>query len=155
MSIHVSGCTAELCRVGKKLELTDLFLKTDYEHIELLAHACRGCRLAMSLGKHRNLCPLFCHTLDKAEYLFEKRHEALVNSFLERKWNRGVVDVLRSKTEMHELTPFEDVHFLETVLDEVLDSLYIVVCNLLDLLYLGCVFWSHISIDVPQSLELR
>ena len=56
---------------------------------------------------------------------------------------------------MYELTPPDDVHLLEAVLDEVLDSLYVVVGHLLDLLHLGCILRCHIPVDVPERLKLR
>ena len=55
---------------------------------------------------------------------------------------------------MYELAPLHDVHLLESVLDIVLDSLYIVVCDLFDFLHLGCILWSHGSVDVSESFEL-
>ena len=60
--IHIAGSTAELGRISQKSELTELFLKTDLEHLEFLAQTCRRSRLAMRLGKHRNIFPLLCHT---------------------------------------------------------------------------------------------
>ena len=60
--IHIAGSTAELGRIGKKSELPELLLKTDLEHLEFLAQTCRRSRLAMRLGKHRNIFPLLCHT---------------------------------------------------------------------------------------------
>lgn len=56
---------------------------------------------------------------------------------------------------MNELTPFHDVHFLETVLDEVLYSLYVVVGDLLDFLHLGRILRSHVPVDVPEGFVFR
>ena len=54
---------------------------------------------------------------------------------------------------MYELTPFHDLHLLETVLDIVLYSLYVMICDLLDLLHLGSILRSHCSIDVSEGFE--
>ena len=56
---------------------------------------------------------------------------------------------------MNEFSPLHDIHLLEAVLDEVLHSLHIVVGDLLDLLYLGCILRCHVPVDVSESLELR
>ena len=83
MGIHVSCCTAEFCRIGKLLKLTDLLFEACNEYVEFLAYASRRCRLAVSLCEHRDFCPVFSHSFDKTEDLLQKRHETLVDSFFE------------------------------------------------------------------------
>ena len=56
---------------------------------------------------------------------------------------------------MYELTPLDDVHLLEAVLDEVLYSLHVMVGHLLDFLHLGCILGCHVPVDVPECLKLR
>ena len=56
---------------------------------------------------------------------------------------------------MDEFAPFHDVHFLEAVLYEVLDSLHVVVGHLFDVLHLCRIFRCHVPVDVPECLELR
>ena len=55
---------------------------------------------------------------------------------------------------MHELAPSDDVHLLETILDEIFHSLDIVIGHLLYFLHLGCIFRCHIPVDVSECFEL-
>ena len=54
---------------------------------------------------------------------------------------------------MNEFSPLHDVHFLETVFDEVFYCLYVVICNLFDLFDLCSILWSHVSVDVSELFE--
>ena len=56
---------------------------------------------------------------------------------------------------MDEFAPFEDIHLLEAVLDEILHRLYVVVCHLLDFLHLGSILRSHVPVDVSECFKFR
>ena len=109
----------------------------------------------MGLCKHRDVLPFLSHALDHAENFFEKRHEALLYGLLEGKRNRCVVDVLGCESEVDELSPFHDVHFLETVLDVIFDRLDVMVGHFFDFLHFCGIFRSHGPVDVSQGLEFR
>ena len=147
MGIHIACSAAELGRVGELAELPELLLDADLIYLELLSEPGRRSRLAVCLGKHRHLFPGLGHFSDGPEDLPESRDVDFLQGLLEHQWLGGVVDVLGSKAEMHELGPFLQTHLLEPALDEILHSLDVVVGDRLDFLDLHCLLRCQILVN--------
>ena len=73
---------------------------------------------------------------------------------LQREWHAGVVDILRSQTEVDELlVGIQASDLVEALLDEILHGLDIVVSDLLDVLDTLSAFLVEVAIDVAQAFE--
>ena len=83
MGVVVAGCATELCCHAALLELAQLFGEAVYIHHNLLAEACRRCRLTVSLGEHGHVFPLVGILLQLCYQLLDERIICLLESLLD------------------------------------------------------------------------
>ena len=139
--IEVTCCTAEFSAYRHLLQQFALTFDAVGKHTDFFTQASRRGRLSVSFCKHRNVFPFFCKCVQLVHHFIEKRQIGFVDGIADKHRNRGVVDVLRSKSEMDEFLvgiKFESVEFF---LNEVFHSFYVVVCHAFNVFYLLCVLY--------------
>ncbi|CUO98208.1 Uncharacterised protein [Segatella copri] len=110
----------------------------------------------MSLSQHRHILPLISISLELCNQLFNLRIEALFQSLFYRERHTCVVDILRCQTKMDKLlVSIQASDLIEFFLDKILNSLYIVIGNLLDVFYALCFLFVKITINVTQTFKQR
>ncbi len=127
MRVEISGGAAKLSAHGNSVEQRYLTAQTIAEHFYLLAKTSGRSRLAVSLGEHGQILPLFGAGLKMLHKLHKKRTIHMLKSLLDRQGHRSVVDVLRGEAEMDELLEALQPKSVPTLLKEVFNSLDIVV----------------------------
>ena len=150
VSVEVACSTTELARDRHLLEQFDLLAETIDEHHNLLAKACRRSRLAVSAGEHRDVLPLLSIVGKQIYELLHGREIDLVDTFLDRHRNAGIVDILAGEAEMDEFLVLVESETVELVLDEIFNGLDIVIGYLLDILDLLCLGWSEVLINSTE-----
>ena len=83
MGVIVASCATKLSSHAALLELAQLLGETVYIYHNLLAKACRRCRLAVSLGEHRHVLPLVGILLQLCNELLNERIICLFESLLD------------------------------------------------------------------------
>ena len=129
MGIVVTRGTAELSGDRCLFQRAQLLLQTiDIDH-DLLTQSRRRCRLTMSLGKHRNVLPLLSIIMKLLDELFHERIVHLFQCLLDTQGHAGIIDILRSKTEMDELLGLngEAIQRINAFLNEILNGLDVMV----------------------------
>ena len=113
-----------------------------------------GMDMSVGMGQHRNFLPLLGIVFQNLLYLQKLREIHILHSFFQAQRNGRIVDVLAGQPEVNKLLELLYFQLLEFLLDEVLDSLNIVVCNLFDILNLLRLLYSKILVNLSQRREL-
>ena len=153
MGIEVTRGTTEFTAHRHGLEQFDLFFETIAEYPYLFSQAGGRCRLAVRLGQHGNIFPLLGIMVNQRQHLVEHRHVAVVQRLFDQQGHRGVVDILRREPEVNKLLVGFEVQRVEFLLDEILDSLHVVVGNRLNRLHPSGIGLGKVLIDSPQLGE--
>ena len=155
MSIVVASSTTELGSDGCFLQGTQLLLKAiDIDH-HLLTETCRRCGLSMSLGQHGHVTPLFGIVVKLFDQLLDEGIINVGKCFLDTKGYGSIVNILRGKSEMDELFGLsgEATQRITTLLDEILNSLHIMVSDTLNGLHTKSILCRKVTIDVAERFK--
>ena len=155
VGIETTSSTAELSHRLNSVQQINLTLQTLNKDLELLAQAGWRCRLTVSVSQHRNLLPLLSKSINLVYNIVQRRQVDIGQSLLQQEWSGCVVDILRCKTEVYELAVVVQAQLLQLLLQEVLDSLHIVVCYALNLLHMQSILHSKLGVELTQLLESR
>ena len=128
MRVVVACRTTELGCDRAGLQRGELAFQTVDKHHYLLAQTGRRSRLAMCLGQHRYVGPLFGIGAELGYQFLYLRVVHLCQRLFDREGNGGVVDVLRSQSEMDEfLVCIQSAQTVELLFQKVFYGLYVVV----------------------------
>ena len=154
MGIVVAGGAAELGRNGASTQLGQLLLETIDEHSHLFAQPCGRSRLTVRLGEHRDGIPFVGARFEGGNHAFEHRQIDGFEAVFEHQRESGVVDVLRSETEVYKLFVFlQTADGIELLFDEVFDGFHVVVRHTLDGFHALCVAFRKGRVDIAQAVE--
>ena len=150
VGIVVTCSTTELSSNRRVLQCTQLFFQTIHEYHDFLTQTGGGGRLSVGLGQHRNVFPLFGIIIQLLDEFLHHRIVHLFQSLFNRKRYTGVVDVLRSQSEVDKFFGIggEAANHINLFLDEVLYGLHVVIRGLLYLLHAGSILLREVTIDV-------
>ena len=116
----------------------------------------------MGLGEHGHILPLLSIV---TELLYELLHLWIIDmlkGFLDGEWHACVVYILGCEAEVYKLLERLEIAMchlafciegVELLLNEVFDSLHIMVCHLLDVLDTLCVGYGECLVDGAQHRE--
>ena len=156
MSVVVARSATELHRHLACLQLVELFCKTIYEHHDFLTKSCRRRRLTVCLCKHRYVLPLLGVGIELGDEFLYGRIIHVFERLLDGKRHAGVVDVLRSESEMDEfLIGIQSAYLVEFLLNEIFHSLDVMIGHSLDILYALCTRLVEVGVDASQPCEQR
>mmetsp|Transcript_54954 Transcript_54954/g.112219 ORF Transcript_54954/g.112219 Transcript_54954/m.112219 type:complete len:450 (+) Transcript_54954:319-1668(+) len=136
VSIEVSSGTAKLCAVGSSIQQFQLSLQAVNKHHELLPHASRRCRLAVSACEQRDVRPLARVCVQRADDFRDFWDVNVADKAQDHEGVASVVDILGGETEVDKFLDHGEL--LETglrsnlshfILEKVLHGLNIVVCG--------------------------
>ena len=151
MGIVVARGTAELGALRHRFEQGQLFFEAVAEHAHFLAQAGGGGGLAVGLGQHGDLLPLFGTGVEGVDHRLQLRDVDFRQAVLEHEGEGGVVDVLRGQPEMHELlVNIQSADSIKLLLDEVFNGFDIVVGDTLDVLDALCVGFRKFGVEAAQ-----
>ena len=103
----------------------------------------------MRFGKHRDVRPLFRVCAELGNQLFYLGIIHLFQRFFYRQRNRGIVNILRSQSEMDKL--FIVVHTAQLVkffFQEIFHSLHVVVSHAFNLLDASGIGFGKVTVDI-------
>ena len=154
MGVEVARGTTELSRHRCLLQGAQLlFQSIDIDH-HLLSQSGRRSRLSMCLGEHRYHFPFFSVIMELFYQFLNQRIIDFLQCLLYGEGNRGVIDILGSQAKVDELLVLvKTSNLVEFFLDEVLDSLDVVVGHLLDVLHTLSLGRGEVAIDVAKPLK--
>ena len=156
VGIVITSSTTKLSSKLASLQRLKLFGKTININHDFLTQTCRRRRLSVSLSQHRHILPLVSISLELCNKFLYLWVEALLQSLLDRKRYTGVVDVLRSETEVNELLiVVQSTNLIELLLDEILYGFYVVISNLLNVLDTLSLIFVKVTVDITQALKQR
>ena len=150
VGIIVTCSTTELCGNRRVLQCTQLFFQAIHEYHNLFTQTGGGGRLTVCLGQHRDVLPLLGIVVQLLDEFLHHRIVHLFQSLFNRKRYTGVVDVLRSQSEVDKLFGLsgKTTERTDFFLDEVLYGLHVVIRGLLYLLHAGSILLREVTIDV-------
>ena len=153
MGIEVACRSTELSCNGTSTKHVQLTLQAIDKDHHLLAQTCGTGRLTVSLRQHGNILPLVGILTQLCDKLLDEGVIDLLQSLLDAQGHAGVVDILAGQAEVDEfLVVFQSADAVELFLDEVLDSLHIVVCNSLYILHALGILFREVAVYVAQLL---
>ena len=155
MRVEIARRTAELGRHGQRAQLRQLLLKPLDEDQHLLTQTGGRRRLAVRTGQHRHVVPFAGHLPKPVKHLGRCGEVNLRERILNSQRNGGVVDVLRSEAEMHELLVGRKAERIHLLLQNIFDRLDVVVGRGFDLLDTQCIRLREIEVERPQRFEFR
>ena len=154
VGIEVTSRSAEFAADGHGLQQPYLLLQAIGEYPHLFSQPCGRGRLSVRPCQHAHLAPFFGLLANLVDDALQGGQDRVFQAFLEHQRLGGVVDVLRSKPEVHEFLEALQAPFLETGLDEVFHRLHIVVGGLFDFLDFLGIGIGKVPVEIPQILEL-
>ena len=158
VGVEVAGSPAELRRDRQFLQSAKLLFKAvDIDH-HLLAKTGGRCGLTVGLGQHGNVLPLLGIVMELFDKLFDEGVVDLLQSLLHGEGNTGVVDILGGQTEVDELLAGRretcgDQRSVDTLLDEVLHGLHVVVRHFLYILDALGIGHRELAVDVAKRFK--
>ena len=148
VSIEITGCATELGCQDDILQTLQLRAQTIDIHHHLFSQTCGRCWLSVCLGQHRDIFPSLSILGQLIDQLLQQRHIHFMERLFDREGHTGVVNILRGKTKVDKLlVVFEATYLVQFLLDEILNSFYIVIGYLLDILHALCIILGKITID--------
>ena len=148
VGVIVARGTSEFACKRHTVDGFHLLTQTVYKHHQFLAQSCGRCRLTVGVGQHRDIAPFLGKTLYLAyKFLVCRTHHVLVGFHHHHRECR-VIYILRSQSEVHQLTRQPAANSIKTFLDKVLHSFHIVVGSLFYILYSLC------RIDIPVTVKI-
>ena len=152
MGIEIACSTAEFARKRHIVERLKLLFKTVDKNHQFFAKSCGRSRLSVGVSQHRNVAPLICQSLDFFYKFAVCRSHRFEVGFTNHHRERRIVDILRSKSEMHQLArqrraKLQTVKFL---FDKIFHGFDVVVRCFFDILDPLCRFRTPIAVDIPE-----
>ena len=130
--VEVPCGAAEFARERHFAQQFHLAIQALHEDLDLLAEVGGRGRLAVCACQHGDTRPIQREAMQAVAYTGDRRQVGLVQEILDQQWQGRVVDVLAREREMHEFTLFAKARFFQSLFQEVLDGLHVVVRHLLD-----------------------
>ena len=156
MSVQVTCCTTKLTAARNCLQLLQLLFKTVSKHLYFLTQACGRCGLTVSLCKHSNILPFLSEIIKLVNHILQQGDVNYLCSILNHQGERSVVDVLRSKTEVHKLLILiQTTDSVKFLFDEVFNCLNVVICNAFNILYTLSILQREVLINFSKLGEKR
>jgi hypothetical protein len=110
----------------------------------------------MGLGEHGDILPLLCIVMELFDELLQQRIIHILQGLLDTQGYTGVVDILRSKSEVDEFLEALNIiqaHRIQFLLDKILYGFDIVVGYSLDILYALRIGWRKLTVNISQVIK--
>ena len=154
MSIVIARSATKLSSQRTSLQCSQLTLQTVNKHTDFLTQTRRRSRLSMRFGQHRNIGPFFGIRAKLSNQFLNLRIIYLLQRFFYRKGHRGIVDILRSQSEVDKLLVI--VHTTQLVklfFQEIFHGFHVVIGHAFNFLNALGIGFREITINISQSFK--
>ena len=150
MSIVISGSATEFCSDRTCFQHSQLTFQAVNEYHHFLTQTSRRSRLPMSFGKHRDGSPFCCICFQLCNQFLNQRIIDFIQSFLDRKRHRRIVNVLRSQSEVNEFfIVIHSTQLIEFFFQEIFYGFYIMVGYTFDIFNALRICFREVTVDIP------